>query len=208
MSKKPQFAMKQILTLCSILLIAGTLNAQVGIGTTNPTAQLTIDTGGSGIAPIELANISTAPDQNLKAGQLSVIDNELYFYEPQRGEWLSVSTMPLEFVRNGNVNSQNLFFGGKVTNQNSQAAMPFNGTIVHISAVSAGGNATKRFEIRVRNGGENVVTSDFNLIDNAFNDTNANIDFSAGDVITMRARDDGNGTVSNPTIILWVKWRK
>lgn len=200
--------MKRILTLCLLLVFTVTLYAQVGIGTTNPTAQLTINAGGSGLAPLELTNTSTAPNNNLNAGQIAVIQNELYFYEPAREEWLSVSTMPLEFVRNGNVNSQNLFFGGKVTNQNSQAAMPFNGTIVHISAVSAGGNATKRFEIRVRNGGENVVTSDFNLIDNAFNDTNANIDFSAGDVITMRARDDGNGTVSNPTIILWVKWRK
>lgn len=202
--KKPQ-----ILACAAVLLFGVQIaKAQVGIGTINPTAQLTIDAGSSGIAPLELTNTSTAPTTNLNAGQLAVINNELYYYEPNRGHWLSVTTIPINFVRNGNVSNQNMYFGGRITNQNAGAVMPKNGTIVHISATSSGGNATKRFELRVRNGGANVSVTDINLVDNGLNDDTVDIDFSAGDNIALRARDDGNGDIANPSAILWIKWRE
>ena len=202
--------MQKNLILSSLLTIGliGALQAQVGIGTMNPNAQLTIDSGVSGIAPLELTDLSSAPNTNLAGGQLAVINDELYFYEPGRAEWLSVTTMPLEFTRNGSVSDNNLYFGGRVTNQNAGAVMPLDGTIVHISAISSGGNTTKRFQLRVRNGGANVSSTDISLVSGAYNDTSADIDFSAGDVIALRARDDGNGDVNNPSFIVWIKWRQ
>lgn len=204
MMKKPQ------ILACAAVFLFGihAATAQVGIGTTTPTAQLTIDVGTSGLAPLELTNTSTAPTTNLNAGQLAVINNELYFYEPNRGHWLSVTTIPIPFTRSGNVNSQNLYFDGRIANQNSGAHMPKNGTIVHVSATSSGGSATKRFQILVRNGGSDVSVTDVSLVANNLNDDSLDIDFSAGDSLTMRARDDGDGDVSNPSVILWIKWRE
>lgn len=202
--------MKKNLFLCSLLAIGliGTIQAQVGIGTSSPNAQLTVDPGATGLAPLELTNLSSAPNTNLAAGQLAVIGSELYFFDSIRRKWLSVTTMPLEFTRGGVVTDQNLYFGGRVINQNSGAVMPFDGTIVHISAISSGGNATKRFQVRVRNGGANVSSDDISLVGGAFNQTTTDIDFSAGDLIVVRARDDGNGDVNNPSVIVWVKWRQ
>ncbi|WP_435579630.1 hypothetical protein [Gilvibacter sp.] len=202
--KKPQ------ILACVAVLFFGVQHAkaQVGIGTTTPTAQLTIDAGSSGIAPLELTNTTTAPTHNLSGGQIAVINNELYFYEPDRSHWLSVTTIPVAFVRNGSVSNQNLYFSGRITNQSSGAVMPKNGTIIAISGISSGGNGEKRFQLRVRNDGSDQSVTDVSLDDNVLNDDEVNIDFSAGDNITMRARDDGNGDVNNPSIILWIKWRE
>ncbi|NQX77054.1 hypothetical protein [Gilvibacter sp.] len=202
--KKPQ------ILACVAVLFFGVQHAkaQVGIGTTTPTAQLTIDAGSSGIAPLELTNTTTAPTHNLSGGQIAVINNELYFFEPTRSHWFSVTTIPITFARNGNVNNSNLYFGGRITNQNSGAPMLKNGTIIGVSATSSGGSATKRFELRVRNDGSDVSVTDLSLSDNELYDDTLNIDFSEGDTLTMRARNDGDGDVSNPSIILWIKWRE
>ena len=202
--------MKKNFILSSLLTIGllGALQAQVGIGTMSPNAQLTIDPGTSDTAPLELTPLTTAPGTNLSGGQMAVINGELYFYDTTRSEWLSVTTMPLTFARNGDIDTQSLYFGGRITNQNAQAVMPLDGTIVHISGISSAGNATKEFQLRIRNGGTNVSATTFNFSGNAYNDTAVDIDFSAGDVIALRARDDGNGVITNPSIIVRVKWRQ
>lgn len=202
--------MKKNYLLCSLLAfgLMGTLHAQVGIGTMSPNAQLTINPGTTGLAPLELTPVITAPTTDLAAGQMAVINNELYFYEAGRSEWLSVSTMPMTYARGGSVSDENIYFGGRVLSQNAQSPMPLDGTIVHISAASSGGNATKRFQVRVRNGGSNVSVNEFNMVSNAYTETGTDIDFSAGDVIAVRARDDGNGDINNPTVVLWIKWRR
>ncbi len=198
------------LILLSLLLLCNIVKAQVGIGTLTPSAQLTLETGTTNIAPLGLGNLSVAPSVNLVGGQISVIDNELYFYNDTLAKWLSVATMPLTFARNGNISNQNLFFGGRVSNANSGAIMPFNGTIVHISAKGANNSGTgnKRFNIRIRNNG--TLISSFNLDldnDDFFNKTDYNFDFSVGDNIVVRKRTN-TSSVNNPVVIVWVKWRK
>ena len=71
--------MQKNLILSSLLTIGliGALQAQVGIGTMNPNAQLTIDSGVSGIAPLELTDLSSAPNTNLAGGQLAVINEDV-----------------------------------------------------------------------------------------------------------------------------------
>lgn len=193
---------------CALLLSSSAIFAQVGIGTVNPNAQLTIDSGTTDLAPIELTPMAAAPGTSLNGGQMVVINNELYLYDTTRSHFLSVSTSQLAFTRNGNADDTNLYFGGRITNQNSGAVMPFDGTIVHVSGISAGGSATKEFELRVRSGGATINNQTINLAANAYNDTTTDIDFSAGDVIVMRVIDDGTGTVNNPAFTVWVKWRQ
>ena len=191
------------------LLFCNYCTAQIGIGTTSPDAQLTINTGTSNKAPLSLGNLSTAPSSTLSAGQIAMIDNELYHYDDSRKKWLSMTTMPLTYSKDGATTEEILFFGGKVANANSQAILPFKGTIVHISAVCSRSTGTeaKRFNIRIRTNQTTTDNYNFSLNNNTYNNTNVDKDFEAGDVITVRARNSGS-TVSNPTVMIWVKWRK
>ncbi|MDC3388316.1 hypothetical protein OAX11_02270 [Flavobacteriaceae bacterium] len=68
------------LILLSLLLLCNMLKAQVGIGTLTTSAQLTLETGTTNIANLGLGNIFVVPSVNLVGRQISVIDNELYFY--------------------------------------------------------------------------------------------------------------------------------
>jgi hypothetical protein len=200
------------LVVLFIFLLCNILKAQVGIGTTTPSAQLTLETGKTNIAPLGLGNLDEAPSINLVGGQISVIDNELYLYNDLHEKWLSVATMPITFSREGDITTQNLLHGGNVSNEKSQATMPFDGTIVHISAKaeSSSGTGAKRFQVRVYRNNTNVPGNFiFNLGTNdKFVKTNyTNRDFLAGDNIHVRSRV-GSSIVTDPSVIVWVKWRK
>jgi hypothetical protein len=117
--------------------------------------------------------------------------------------------MPLIFARGGDTNNENLSLG-KVSNVNSGAIMPMNGTIVHVSAKGANNSGTgnKRFNIRIRNNGTPVNSFNLDLNnDNFFNKTDYNFDFSVGDNIVVK-KITNTSTVNNPVVIVWVKWRK
>lgn len=191
-----------------LVLIIGTqfTQAQVGIGTSSPSAELEIVGSDTGIPVLELTPQS-APTGNT-TGQLAVIGDLLYMYDDTRGKWLSVESTTFQFGKNGNTNSQNLEFGGAMVSGSSGPLMPFDGTIVAITANSSGGTSTKEFQVRVRNGTTNISSTSFNLSSNIYNNSSLNIDFSAGDYITTRARDNSDGNVSNPGIVVWIKWRK
>ena len=181
------------------------LFSQVGIGTTNPTAELEIETTNTGIPALEL-NPQSAPT-GTTVGQIAVIGDKLFMYDATRTKWLSVETTALQFGRNGSTDNRSLRFGGNVENNNTGAMMPFNGTIVAVTSRATAGLATKQFQIRVRNGTTNVATSNFNLVANEYTSTTDNLDFSAGDYITVFAQATG-AAVTSPTVVLWVKWRE
>ncbi len=179
---------------------------QVGIGTTNPSAELEIQTTNAGIPALELNN-QTAPI-GTTTGQLSLIGDKLYMYDATRSKWLSLETIALQYARNGNFDNSRLFFGGNLQNANSGAMMPLNGTIIGVSAISAGGNTSKQFQVRIRNGNTNQPgTFTFNLVNRQYISTTDNADFNAGDYINVHVQSAGSN-VSNPAVILWIKWRQ
>ena len=184
---------------------ANSLFSQVGIGTTTPTAELEIVATNTGIPALEL-NAQSSPTGTV-TGQIALIGDKLYMYDASRTKWLSVETTALQFGRNGNTNNRPLRFGGNVENNNSGAMMPINGTIVAVSARAAGGASAKQFQIRVRNGTTNVTTSNFNLSSLEYTSITDNIDFSAGDYITVFAQN-GGGNSTSPIVVLWIKWRQ
>lgn len=183
--------------------------SQVGIGTTTPTSELEIETTNAGIPALEL-NPQSAPIGSV-TGQLAVIGDKLFMYDATRAKWLSTETVAIQFGISGNVNSGNISYGGTMRNTNSGPLMPFNGTIVGITANSAGGNSSKSFRLRVFDyisgtGTNTVISHNFNLLNYEFNNSGLNLDFSANDFISIRANNPG-ASVSNPAIIVWVKWR-
>lgn len=179
----------------------------LGIGTVNPTAKLEIDASAENIPSLEIVPHITAPAGTAN-GQIAVIDNSLYMYDTGRNKWLSVETLPFPFGVNGNANNTYAHYA-TASDQNSGAKMPFNGTIIAITAQSSGGLANKGFEIR-KNGTTTSLFS-FNLSSKTYLNTTTNIDFNAGDFLNVYVVNDGGGpanAAANPATILFIKWRK
>ncbi len=196
--------MKKVLFILATIHVWVTV-AQVGVGTTNPSSQLEIQSTNTGIPTLEL-NPQTAPIGSA-TGQLAVIEDELYMYDATRGKWLSVDATSYVWSKNGPADNEVLRIGGDVRTDNSGIRMPFNGAIVYVTAQSSGGVANKGFDIRVRNGTTTLVTTSFSLIANVFTNTNYNVNFTAGNYINVYVQAAGN-TVEDPAVTVWVKWRK
>ncbi len=190
--------------------------AQVGIGTTSPTAELEIETTNTGIPALEL-NPQTAPTGSV-TGQLAVIGDKLFMYDATRAKWLSVESTPLQYGYGFGADNQVLFFGGDVgldntTENDTGPKMPFDGTIIYISVQSSGGDASKQFDIEINgtpvaNDNANPeIDGRFSLSSGSYTYTDYNIDFSAGDYIMLKARANG-APVNDPAAIIWVKWRQ
>ncbi len=200
--KLPQIAALILCFTTNILL------SQVGVGTTNPTSELEIETTNTGIPALEI-NPQTAPVGSAD-GQLAVIGDKLYMYDLTRLKWLSVESTALQFAWAGSADNQLLWFGGDV--ENTGPLMPYDGTIVYVTVNSSGGNATKSMDLRINgtnvgNNADPTLDGRFNLAGGIFNYTNYNINFSAGDYITIHARNAGSA-VDDPTAVIWVKWRQ
>jgi len=200
--------MKKTITPFFLVLSMITWNmiSQVGINTTSPNALLTIDTDSRTEAALELVPQS-APTTSLSAGQLAVIGDELYLYDATRSKWLTVANTAIQFGRNGDTDTQSLHFGGNMVSGTAGALMPFDGTIVYISAMAASGDDTD-INLRARNASNtNSINETFTLSSLRYSDTTANLDFNAGDYLTVRARD-ATTTAVDVTVIFWVKWRQ
>lgn len=181
--------------------------SQVGIGTVTPSAELEINATPTGIPALQL-NPQTTPT-GTAMGQLAVVGDKLYMYDDTRGKWLSVESTALHFARGGaNRNDSPLRFSGVISNQNSGSYMPLDGTIVYISAMINAGDDSKEFLIERRDSSGFVATAaTFNLSGEVYSNASANIDFNAGEYLITRISGTG-GTVNNPNIIIWVKWRQ
>lgn len=196
-----------------LVFITSISYAQVGIGTTTPTSELEIETTNTGIPALEL-NPQSAPVGSAD-GQISVIGDKIYMYDDMRSKWLSVSTLSFDFGRSGDVGTQNLRSQGNITSANTGTLMPYNGTIIAITANSNTGSGTtnlsKEFNFRIRNGNTTQGAAiDFSLSGGTYTDLLTNRDFNAGDHFHIRARDpDSSGdVVNNPIVTIWVKWRQ
>ncbi|WP_298237329.1 hypothetical protein [uncultured Algibacter sp.] len=183
--------------------------SQVGIGTTNPSAELEIETTNAGIPALQL-NPQTAPNGD-SDGQLSVIGDKLYMYDLTRDKWLSIEATALQFGKNGGADNELLRFGGDVRNNSSGPLMPFDGTIVYMTIQSSGGVANKQFDIKINgsdvgNNANNTLDGRISLSSGSFTETDYNIDFDAGDYINLEVRNNG-GDLEDTAAVIWVKWR-
>ncbi len=194
----------KLLIVCLLTPIIA--SAQVGIGTTVPDAKLTIDASANTFAALELIPQAT-PTTDLGEGQLAVIGDKLYMYNDARSKWLSVESTAIQFGRNGDTDTQSLQYGGNMVDGGSGPLMPFDGTIVAISAIGGDGDDTN-INVRARDAtNTNSINETFALSTLRYTDTAADFDFDAGDYITVRARDAAT-TTDDVTVILWVKWRQ
>ncbi|WP_353777235.1 hypothetical protein [Winogradskyella sp. 3972H.M.0a.05] len=201
--------MKDLLAIYFFLLFftCYSVSAQVGVGTTDPTAELEIETTDTGIPALEL-NPQSSPTGNT-TGQIAVIGDKLFMYDATRSKWLSVEVTPLQLGRSGGADDTNLRTVGNQNNNRSGYLMPFDGTITYVSVKSNSNNGaqSKEFSIQVRNGNTTNSATTVTTSASEYTNSSLNIDFSAGDFINGRIIDDGNGDVNNVSMIVWVKWR-
>lgn len=111
----------------------------------------------------------------------------------------------INVVEEWGADDENLRFDGDARSDNCGARIPFNGTIVYVSAVSSGGVSTKGFDVCVRNGNATTSTIPFNLVANVFSNTTYNVNFNAGNYLNVFCQNAGND-VEDPAVIVWVKW--
>ena len=184
--------------------------AKVGIGTNNPSAGLEIlgtDTG----APVLELNPQSAP-VGTATGQLAVIGDLLYMYDATRSKWLSVESTALQFAKNNRqaATEEFLFFGGNLRDgTKSGALMPFDGTVVVVSARRADTDTSAETYLVSINGSTSLLPGnsiEFTSGSQSVNGTAYNIDFNAGDFLNVYT---SLSRISyDPAVIVWVKWRK
>lgn len=198
--------MKRTILQYIILIFIGASTmgyAQIGIGTTTPTAELEIATEATGLPPIELQP-QTTPTGTV-TGQIAVIGDIPYAYDSTRDKWLSLEQTSLQYNKRNDLTDQPIRLGGDVRTIDAGPLMPFDGTIVFASADIASGEQTQNFEILVRNGNTTLSTTPLSLASGEYQNTSLDIDFSAGDYIVVQST--GGTTVFEPAFTLWINWR-
>lgn len=184
------------------LSISGT-NGNVGINTTSATSKLEIDASTGTTPPLEIVPRTTVPT-GTAGGQIAVIDNSLYIYDVSRTKWLSSETVTFEWGHDGNLKGAYLDCAGVLNEPNTGVKMPYNGTIIAITALQSGGDASKGFVVRKNSASTDLIS--FNLTSFTYN-ASTNIDFNADDFLKVFTVAAG-GECTNPVVTLYIKWRK
>lgn len=149
-----------------------------------------------GSASVHWDNITNSP-----VGSITIINGDLYFRDATRNNKLLSAAECQYMWSESSINGQYMGIGD-VQNADTGYLIPSDFTLTKVSVISAAGNATKQFEIRVNN---NTVNT-FNLIDNQYINTTLNIDLFAGDVLKMFVSGAGS-SVRGAVAILYGKWR-
>ena len=199
--------MKSII-ISTLLLAILNAQAQIGVGTNNPTAELEILAPANGKPSIEL-NPQSAPT-GTATGQLSVIGDKLYAYDDIRGKWLSVEYTLLNYGLLGPADNQDLEFVGDI--ELSGPRMPFDGTIVYITMNASGGQPNKEVQIHKNNVPipDNINPNQDGFLEldlYSYSNTLYNLDFNAGDYFQVDVTDTGIA-VQDLSVLIKVKWRK
>jgi len=200
-----------ILRFIALFLFGISAHAQMGIGTTNPSAALEVSTVDNGIASMRL-NPQNNP-AGTQTGQLTIIDGILYMFDAVRGKWLSLESTSLGFGRLGlGSDPAEVEYAGGDTR--SSPIMPFDGTIVGISMSATSDNSREIFlflneTVVPNNNTNNNIDGVFNLDQSTLRhvNNNFNLDFEAGDVIRFEMESDVND-VENLIVDIRVKWRQ
>jgi len=164
---------------------------------------ISLDNTGETTAPFEITPNSTPPTTGLSGGQIFMdSDGSPYSYDATRSKFLSLMPQQFTFAENGGADNEYLRVGF-MSDADAGYIMPFDGTIVAITADSSGGTNNKGFDVEVN--GVDVIN--FNLSSGQYFDTTENTNFAAGDRLQVFCVDAG-GNVQDPVVSLFIKWRK
>ncbi len=152
-------------------------------------------------APLELSNMTLTPSANLAAGQIAVIENELYIYDGGRSKWITPSKTLL-FGKDGGADGTNLRPVGQSPSSSTGYRMSKNGVILG-ATLNSTSNISKNVYIRLN--GSNVYT--MSIVGGVFNLSNLNINFNLNDVLSVYV-DAAGGSINDSTCVIEFGWRK
>ena len=195
------------LNLILALICLNFVSAQVGIGVTNPKAQLHINATDNGMPALRLA--PQKKPTGTSSGQIAVIGDNLYMYDATRGKWLSVEATKYSFGLEDGADNQSLEYNGDI--EKSGPLLPKDGTIVYIAMNSSGGEANKGVQLQI--GGVDVPNNTnpnidglINLVSGKYTNINFNLDIDQNQEIRIDVSNTGND-VEDLSVDIWIKWR-
>jgi len=129
--------------------------------------------------------------------------NMTFQYDSSRSKWLSITQMFLDWGSSV-ADGKYLNIHGATATQTGYL-MPYNGTIISLTAKIASGNQSKVLELRRNNDRDNVLDT-FTLASGTYSSTTKNIDFNAGDY--MQAFVPSSGVPAKDAVVMAViAWR-
>jgi len=183
--------------------VGGSLDDAYNIGNTITVddGPVKLDSTSSNYSPLELTNRTNAPSSGLQAGQVAVVNNELYIYDGSRSKWLSPSKL-IGFGSNGKIDGQYLEGPGTSSGRHRGWMMAKKGTIISVAAHARAGNLSKTLVLKINGSNAKV----FSLVSGSYISNNDNIDFNQGDLLQIYVRAAGNAA-KDVTVSLEVAWR-
>jgi len=164
------------------------------------TQAVKLDSSASTSSPLELTNRTASPSTNLNAGQIAVIDNELYIYDGGRSKWLTPSKTLL-FGKDGSVDGAMLRPVGDSATSTTGYRMAKNGTVMGVT-LQSNSNISKNVYLRINGSNAYII----GVVNGVFN-SSLNVDFSANDVISIYV-DPTGPSLSEVVSVLEFGWRK
>jgi hypothetical protein len=154
-------------------------------------------------APLNIGERIVVPSTNVAAGDFYFNDEgQLYMRDGSRSKWLSAEVSAFEWGSDGGSDGAYIQHGGDLAGANTGIKIPFDATIVYVTATSSGGDGTKTIEIRT-NGS---LADSFALTGGEFADNLRNVDLNSGDDLQIFAAVAG-AAVNDLSVVVWVKWR-
>lgn len=149
---------------------------------------------------LEITNKSSTPNQNVSAGSISVIDNQLYIYDGGRSKWLTPSKL-LTFGRN-NADGHKLS-QADVFDWDAGYNMIKDGTIIGFSLFNTRSVTGKDVNILI----DDVTVKTLSTTDGLINKDSLNIDFNSSDKISIYVGSSGQ-PLKDVVATIEISWRK
>lgn len=161
-----------------------------------------INSTSSSNAPLQLNSQSAAPTTSLAAGQLSVINGELYLYDATRSKWLSI-TESNYYWADDNIKGKYMKIGDAL-GTNVGFTIPANATIVKVSCSESTGSNR---ELQLRKNGSPASIKTFNLSAGSYTSTNDNIDLLSGDIMQAYVSGGSGSPCKDLVVNVFLKYR-
>lgn len=132
-----------------------------------------------------------------------------FIFDTTRSKNLSIETAQYVFSDNSMASNDFILIASNL-NAAVGYVLPYDGTIIRITAYSNNGNgSSKNMSVYLDDtefAGQLTIGAASNVPVTATN-TDVNIDFSAGNLLRLRARAGSGGSVLSPAFSVFVKWR-
>jgi len=128
--------------------------------------------------------------------------NEFFYYDPVRGDWLSLTVHNYLFAYQGSISGFYMSVGD-VRHSYAHYPIPRPATVTAIIATAQESvNSSKGFEVR----DDTTTVSGFNMVNWSYTDMDANIALDEGAKLKMFVTSAGQN-VKHPIVTLEVRWR-